>query len=67
MASYKVQVVAPDGGLIVGVTLNCPDDPAALQRFETLPLPDGEAVLTLGERVVVRRGPADASRARATG
>ena len=55
MASYRVRVTDGEGRLIVGATLNCPDDAAARAKFESLPLPDGLAELSLGARVVLRR------------
>lgn len=59
MASYKVRVTDGEGRLVVGATLSCPDDAAARARFESLPLPEGLAELTLGGRVVARREPSD--------
>jgi hypothetical protein len=67
MASYKVRVTDGQGRLVVGATLSCPDDAAARARFESLPLPEGLAELTLGARVVARRGLASARPAQARG
>lgn len=55
MPAYKVRVLDGDRRLIVGATLSCADDTTAKSRFAALPLPDGEAELTRGARVVARR------------
>lgn len=60
MAAYRVQVLDDRGGLVVGATLNCPDDAAAKARFLALPLPVGRAELWLGSRLVMRRAVEDA-------
>lgn len=55
MAAYSVRVLDDGGELVVGATLNCPDDDAARTRFLALPLPAGQAELWLGRRLVMRR------------
>ena len=67
MPAYKVRVLDGDGRLIVGATLNCADDTIAKARFVTLPLPDGEAELTRGARVLIRRPSQQESRAASGG
>ena len=54
MPAYKVQVLDDEGRLVVGATINCVDDAAAKAKFESLPLPDGRAQLTIGGRLVAR-------------
>jgi hypothetical protein len=60
LAAYRVQVLDHNGQLVVGVTLNCPDDAAAKAKFMALPLPPGEAELWIGKRLVLRRVDAEA-------
>ncbi|HVI30915.1 hypothetical protein [Phenylobacterium sp.] len=55
MAAYRVQVLDDRDELVVGATLNCPDDAAARARFLALPLPAGRAELWLGRRLLLRR------------
>lgn len=55
-----MQVLDDRGELVVGATLNCPDDAAARARFLALPLPPGRAELWLGRRLVLRRAGEDA-------
>ena len=62
MPAYKVRVLDADGRLIVGATLSCVDDTTAKARFVTLPLPQGDAELTRGPRVVARRPSQQAGR-----
>jgi len=54
---YQVTVTDPNGSLVCGVTLRCDDTEAALRRFEALPLPEGQAELRRGTRVIARRAP----------
>lgn len=50
-----MQVLDDRDELVVGATLNCPDDAAARARFLALPLPAGRAELWLGRRLLLRR------------
>ena len=62
MPAYTVRVTDADGVLVVGATLNCPDDAAAKAKFEALPLPAGRAELTRGRRLVAELATPEAKR-----
>ena len=52
---YQVKVMAPNGALVCGATLNCTSDEAARRRLDELPLPVGDAELRRGARLIARR------------
>jgi hypothetical protein len=52
---YEVKVTGSDGRIVCGATLRCGGSDSALRRFHELPLPDGEAELRRGGRLVARR------------
>ncbi|WP_374468341.1 hypothetical protein [Phenylobacterium sp.] len=51
---YEVTVTR-NGQYFCGATLRCSDGETALRRFQDLPLPEGEAELRRGGRLVARR------------
>ena len=54
---YQVTVTGPDGRFLCAATLRCRDGETALRRFRDLPLPQGQAELRHGGRLVARRVP----------